>query len=55
LTAKCNGESGLHPRSVNEPAGREKQISYHLVDHDIIWSTVTENLPQLIGELEKIL
>jgi len=25
------------------------------VDYDIIWSTVTEDLPPLIAELEKIL
>jgi uncharacterized protein with HEPN domain len=28
---------------------------YDLVDYDIIWSTVTEDLPPLIAELEKIL
>ena len=28
---------------------------YDLVDYDIIWSTVTEALPPLIAELEKIL
>jgi uncharacterized protein with HEPN domain len=27
---------------------------YDLVDYDIIWSTVTEDLPPLIAELEKI-
>jgi len=27
---------------------------YDLVDYDIIWSTVTEDLPSLIAELEKI-
>ena len=26
-----------------------------LMDYDIIWSTVTEDLPPLIAELEKIL
>jgi len=26
-----------------------------LVDYDIIWSTITEDLPPLIAELEKIL
>jgi len=25
------------------------------VDYDIIWSTITEDLPPLIAELEKIL
>jgi uncharacterized protein with HEPN domain len=25
------------------------------VDYDIIWSTVTENLPPLVAELERIL
>ena len=28
---------------------------YDLVDYDIIWSTVTEDLPPLIAELEKTL
>jgi len=28
---------------------------YDLMDYDIIWSTVTEDLPPLIAELEKIL
>ena len=28
---------------------------YDLVNYDIIWSTVTEDLPPLIAELEKIL
>jgi len=28
---------------------------YDLVDYDIIWSTVVEDLPPLIAELEKIL
>jgi len=28
---------------------------YDLVDYDIIWSTVIEDLPPLIAELEKIL
>jgi uncharacterized protein with HEPN domain len=28
---------------------------YDLVDYDIIWSTITEDLPPLIAELEKIL
>ena len=28
---------------------------YDLVDYDIIWNTVTEDLPPLIAELEKIL
>jgi uncharacterized protein with HEPN domain len=27
---------------------------YDLVDYDIIWSTVTDDLPPLIAELEKI-
>ena len=27
---------------------------YDLVDYDIIWNTVTEDLPPLIAELEKI-
>jgi len=27
---------------------------YDLVDYDIIWSTITEDLPSLIAELEKI-
>ena len=28
---------------------------YDIVDYDIIWSTVTEDLPPLVAELEKIL
>ena len=28
---------------------------YDLVDYDIIWSTIAEDLPPLIAELEKIL
>lgn len=28
---------------------------YDFVDYDIIWSTITEDLPPLIAELEKIL
>ena len=28
---------------------------YDLVDYDIIWSTITEDLPPLVAELEKIL
>jgi uncharacterized protein with HEPN domain len=28
---------------------------YDIVDHDIVWSTVTQDLPPLIVELEKIL
>jgi uncharacterized protein with HEPN domain len=28
---------------------------YDLVDYDIIWSTITQDLPPLIAELEKIL
>lgn len=28
---------------------------YDMVDYDIIWSTVTEDLPPLISELEKII
>ena len=28
---------------------------FDLVDHDTIWSTITEDLPPLIAELEKIL
>jgi uncharacterized protein with HEPN domain len=27
----------------------------HMLEYDIIWSTVTEDLPPLIAELEKIL
>lgn len=27
---------------------------YDIVDHDIVWSTVSEDLPPLIAELEKI-
>ena len=27
---------------------------YDLVDYDIIWSAITEDLPPLIAELEKI-
>jgi uncharacterized protein with HEPN domain len=28
---------------------------YDIVDYDIVWSTVTQDLPPLIAELEKIL
>jgi uncharacterized protein with HEPN domain len=28
---------------------------YDIVDYDIVWSTVTEDLPPLIAELEKVL
>jgi uncharacterized protein with HEPN domain len=37
--------------------GTRKRLvhGYDLVDYDIIWSTVTEDLPPLIAELEKIL
>jgi uncharacterized protein with HEPN domain len=28
---------------------------YDIVDYDVIWSTVTEDLPPLIAELEEIL
>jgi len=28
---------------------------YDIVDYDIVWSTVTQDLPLLIGELEQIL
>jgi len=28
---------------------------YDIVDHDIVWSTVSEDLPPLIAELERIL
>jgi Ribonuclease HepT-like len=28
---------------------------YDIVDYDIVWSTVSEDLPPLIAELEKIL
>ena len=34
--------------------GREA-IGLILVDYDIIWSTIAEDLPPLIAELEKIL
>jgi uncharacterized protein with HEPN domain len=28
---------------------------YDIVDYDIVWSTVSQDLPPLIAELEKIL
>ena len=60
------GEAAYHvPQSVRQQAPnipwdaiistRHRLVhGYDLVDYDIIWSTVTEDLPSLITELEKI-